>query len=48
MLSKLSLTLVALAGLMTLSGCVPVVVGAGGAIAADTIAEDREGGDGLF
>jgi hypothetical protein len=26
-----------------LSGCVPVVVGAGGAIAADTIAEDRGG-----
>ena len=31
-----------------LSGCVPLVVGAGGAIAADTIAEDRNGGDGLF
>lgn len=26
-----------------LSGCVPVAVGAGGAIAADTIAEDRGG-----
>lgn len=26
---------------MTLSGCVPVAVGAAGAIAADTIAEDR-------
>ena len=26
------------------SGCVPVAIGAGGAIAADTIAEDR-GGD---
>ena len=26
------------------SGCVPVVIGAGGAIAADTIAEDN-GGD---
>ena len=24
-----------------LSGCVPVAIGAGGAIAADTIAEDR-------
>lgn len=31
---------------MTLSGCVPVVIGAGGAIAADTIAEDR--GSDLF
>lgn len=29
---------------VALSGCVPVVIGAGGAIAADTIAEDR-GGD---
>lgn len=26
---------------MSISGCVPVVIGAGGAIAADTIAEDR-------
>ena len=32
-----------LAGLFLTSGCVPVVVGAGGAIAADTIAEDRGG-----
>lgn len=29
-----------------LSGCVPVAIGAGGAIAADTIAEDR--GSDLF
>jgi predicted small secreted protein len=29
---------------ISLSGCVPVAIGAGGAIAADTIAEDR-GGD---
>lgn len=31
---------------VALSGCVPVAIGAGGAIAADTIAEDR--GDDLF
>ena len=31
---------------MSLSGCVPVAIGAGGAIAADTIAEDR--GQDLF
>lgn len=31
---------------MAVSGCVPVAVGAGGAIAADTIAEDR--GNDLF
>jgi hypothetical protein len=27
--------------MMSTSGCVPIVIGAGGAIAADTIAEDR-------
>lgn len=37
---------VALAG--ALSGCVPLVLGAGGAVAADEYAEDRDGGDGLF
>lgn len=31
---------------ISLSGCVPVAIGAGGAIAADTIAEDR--GNDLF
>lgn len=45
---KIRLTLViGLAlGAMALSGCVPVMIGAGGAIAADTIAEDR--GNDLF
>ncbi|MBT8416126.1 MAG: hypothetical protein KJO42_01675 [Silicimonas sp.] len=33
-------------GSMSLMGCVPVAIGAGGAIAADTIAEDR--GNDLF
>ena len=28
-------------GVMVTSGCVPVAIGAGGAIAADTISEDR-------
>ena len=37
-----------LATLGALSGCAPVVVGAGGALIADQIAEDRNGGDGLF
>lgn len=32
----------------TLSGCVPLALGAGGAVAADEYQEDREGGDGLF
>lgn len=34
---------IAVLAMTGLSGCVPVVVGAGGAIAADTIAEDRGG-----
>ena len=40
MTRAIALALVAMIGL---AGCVPVVVGAGGAIAADTIAEDRGG-----
>ena len=31
-----------------LSGCGPVIVGAGGAVLADKVAEDQQGGDGLF
>ena len=31
-----------------LSGCVPLVVGAGGAVVADEIMEQEGGGDGLF
>ena len=44
MRTRLALALALGLGTMTLAGCVPVVIGAGGAIAADTIAEDR-GGD---
>jgi hypothetical protein len=32
----------------TVSGCVPLAVGAGAAVIGDEIAEDRSGGDGLF
>lgn len=39
-------TILAVVGVMLTSGCVPVAIGAGGAIAADTIAEDR--GSDLF
>lgn len=38
---RLIFALILLSGTMATSGCVPLVVGAGGAIAADTIAEDR-------
>ena len=32
----------------SLTGCAPVVIGAGGAVLADKVAEDQNGGDGLF
>ncbi len=31
-----------------LAGCVPVAIGAGGAVIADQVVEDQQGGDGLF
>ena len=31
-----------------LSACVPVAVGVGAAVVADEVAEDQNGGDGLF
>ena len=44
MARRIAVILVAALSIASLSGCVPVAIGAGGAIAADTIAEDR-GGD---
>jgi hypothetical protein len=41
---RLSLALILLVGALLTSGCVPVAIGAGGAIIADTVAEDQ-GGD---
>lgn len=41
MLTRLVLIVTLAIATMSTSGCVPIVVGAGGAIAADTIAEDR-------
>lgn len=43
---RLALILGAMLSVMATAGCVPVVIGAGGAVAADTIAEDR--GSDLF
>jgi predicted small secreted protein len=40
-MARAALILTLLLGSSVLSGCVPVAIGAGGAIAADTIAEDR-------
>ena len=31
-----------------LSACAPLLIGGGGAIVADEVAEDQNGGDGLF
>lgn len=44
MARRIALSLLAALSIVSLSGCVPVAIGAGGAIAADTIVEDR-GGD---
>ena len=33
---------------LLLSGCGALVVGAGGAVIADKVTEDQQGGDGLF
>ena len=41
MKNRLILALLLSLGAVATSGCVPVAIGAGGAIAADTIAEDR-------
>lgn len=43
---RLKLAFILLAATIATSGCVPVIAGAGGAIMADTIAEDR--GSDLF
>ncbi len=42
--------LTALLGVIFLAGCVPppLVVGAGAAIGADAVLEERDGDDGLF
>ena len=44
MARRIAFSLVAALSIVSMSGCVPVAIGAAGAIAADTIVEDR-GGD---
>ncbi|MHA3916452.1 hypothetical protein [Halovulum sp. GXIMD14793] len=46
-MKKISWILVGLMALGATSGCVPLAVGAGAAVVADTAAE-RDGDDGLF
>lgn len=48
MVSRMCLGLVLLAGWAVLSGCVPVAIGAAGAVVADEAIENDQGGDGLF
>lgn len=48
MQGRLRALVVLIATLGLTSGCVPLVVGGGAAIVADTVAEDQRGGDGLF
>ena len=38
---KIAVVIGLVLSVMATSGCVPVAIGAGGAIAADTLAEDR-------
>ena len=45
---KLGLILAIAATWAVLSGCVPLVIGAGGAVLADKLVEQERGGDGLF
>ncbi|MEZ5779126.1 MAG: hypothetical protein R3E44_12275 [Paracoccaceae bacterium] len=47
-MQKIGLILVFATMAAALSGCGPVIVGAGGAVIADKVAEDQQGDDGLF
>ncbi|MCC0065225.1 MAG: hypothetical protein H6895_14250 [Defluviimonas sp.] len=47
-MARTRLFALAAAALLALSACGPVIVGAGGAVLADKVAEDKNGGDGLF
>ena len=40
--------LIALGLTAILGGCAPLIIGGGAAVIADEIAEDQNGGDGLF
>jgi hypothetical protein len=46
--NTLRLLLLAMLTFSTLSSCGPLLVGGGAAVIADQVAEDENGGDGLF
>jgi len=48
MRNKIWMMLVLTAATVNVAGCVPVAIGAVGAVAADKAVENKEGGDGLF
>ena len=48
MQKRTAFTALILAFTSVISGCTPLIVGGGAAVVADSIVEDREGGDGLF
>lgn len=47
-MNRLFLMLSAVLLSVAVSGCGPLIVGAGGAVIADQAVEDEKGGDGLF
>ena len=48
MRNKVWLLLALVTGSAVLAGCVPVAIGAAGAVIADEAIENDQGGDGLF
>jgi len=48
MTNRLTKLIAAALSIAMLSGCTPLVVGAGAAVVADKAVEAEEGGDGLF
>ena len=45
---KLKTLIAAMLAAATLSACAPLIVGGGAALVADEVAENENGGDGLF
>jgi len=45
---KSGLTLVVLMAALLASGCAPLIIGGAGAVVADEVVEQDQGGDGLF
>jgi len=48
MKNKIWLVMVLVTTGAAVSGCIPVIIGAAGAVAVDEVLENKQGGDGLF